>query len=197
MKRQPSWNASIFGCEIDQAQGSSHGPSRNVPTSVHLTADANSTPRRYRHLNGTKLRCVCRLDQSLSRAPRRNADVLYWAARPATPFASAGRNRGMSHGGGGSLSIAETLRSGTVPGMSSPVLRSSASGASGIFGGARKVEVRGFTYTRNVFWVGHRVTEKPRTHVAFDLSIVAKRDCRVFQEGRVHQDQLVGRVCLI
>lgn len=38
--------------------------------------------------------------------------------------------------------MAETLRSGTVPGVSSPVLRSSASGVAGIFGGARKVEVR-------------------------------------------------------
>lgn len=52
------------------------------------------------------------------------------------------RNRGMSHGRAGSLSVAETLRAGTVPGVSSPVLRSSASGVAGIFGGARKVEVR-------------------------------------------------------
>lgn len=48
----------------------------------------------------------------------------------------------MSHGRAGSLSVAETLRAGTVPGVSSPVLRSSASGVAGIFGGARKVEVR-------------------------------------------------------
>ncbi|CAM9938226.1 unnamed protein product, partial [Hapterophycus canaliculatus] len=50
------------------------------------------------------------------------------------------RNRGASHGRAGSLSVAETLRAGTVPGVSSPVLRSSASGVAGIFGGARKVE---------------------------------------------------------
>lgn len=48
----------------------------------------------------------------------------------------------MSHGRAGSLSVAETMRTGTVPGVSSPVLRSSASGVSGMFGGARKVEVR-------------------------------------------------------
>lgn len=49
----------------------------------------------------------------------------------------------MSHGRAGSLSVAETLQApGTVPGVSSPVLRSSASGVSGMFGGARKVEVR-------------------------------------------------------
>lgn len=48
----------------------------------------------------------------------------------------------MSHGRAGSLSVAETLRAGSVPGVSSPVLRSSASGVAGIFGGARKVEVR-------------------------------------------------------
>lgn len=52
------------------------------------------------------------------------------------------RNRGASHGRVGSLSVAETLRAGTVPGVSSPVLRSSASGVAGMFGGARKVEVR-------------------------------------------------------
>lgn len=52
------------------------------------------------------------------------------------------RNRGASNGRAESLSVAETLRAGTVPGVSSPVLRSSASGVSGIFGGARKVEVR-------------------------------------------------------
>lgn len=52
------------------------------------------------------------------------------------------RNRGASHGRAGTLSVAETLRAGTVQGVSSPVLRSSASGVAGIFGGARKVEVR-------------------------------------------------------
>ena len=52
------------------------------------------------------------------------------------------RNRGASHGRTGTLSVAETLRAGTVQGVSSPVLRSSASGVAGIFGGARKVEVR-------------------------------------------------------
>lgn len=52
------------------------------------------------------------------------------------------RNRGASHGRSGTLSVAETLRAGTVQELSSPVLRSSASGVAGIFGGARKVEVR-------------------------------------------------------
>ncbi|CAN0414241.1 unnamed protein product, partial [Ectocarpus sp. 12 AP-2014] len=55
-------------------------------------------------------------------------------------FVNLNRNRGASHGRAGSLSVAETLRAGTVPGVSSPVLRSSASGVAGMFGGARKVE---------------------------------------------------------
>ncbi|CAM9933350.1 unnamed protein product, partial [Laminaria digitata] len=55
-------------------------------------------------------------------------------------FINLNRNRGSSHGRAGSLSVAETLRSRTAPGVSSPVLRSSASGVAGIFGGARKVE---------------------------------------------------------
>ncbi|CBJ28013.1 Chk2, checkpoint kinase [Ectocarpus siliculosus] len=55
-------------------------------------------------------------------------------------FVNLNRNRGASHGRAGSLTVAETLRAGTVPGVSSPVLRSSASGVAGMFGGARKVE---------------------------------------------------------
>eukprot|EP00904_Undaria_pinnatifida_P009768 jgi/Undpi1/5921/HiC_scaffold_2.g01195.m1 len=55
-------------------------------------------------------------------------------------FINLNRNRGGSHGRAGSLSVAETLRARTAPGVSSPVLRSSASGVAGIFGGARKVE---------------------------------------------------------
>ncbi|CAN0024423.1 unnamed protein product [Ectocarpus sp. 12 AP-2014] len=55
-------------------------------------------------------------------------------------FVNLNRNRGASHGRAGSLSVAETLRASTVPGVSSPVLRSSASGVAGMFGGARKVE---------------------------------------------------------
>lgn len=48
----------------------------------------------------------------------------------------------MSNGRAGSLSVAETMRADTVAGLRSPVLRSSASGVAGMFGGARKVEVR-------------------------------------------------------
>eukprot|EP00752_Nemacystus_decipiens_P011211 g9962.t1 len=55
-------------------------------------------------------------------------------------FINLNRNRGASHGRSGTLSVAETLRAGTLQGVSSPVLRSSASGVAGIFGGARKVE---------------------------------------------------------
>lgn len=50
--------------------------------------------------------------------------------------------------------MAETLRAGTVPGVSSPMLRSSASGVAGIFGGARKVEVSTYRQGRGLL-AGH------------------------------------------